>query len=109
MVIIDSIIRQLPGVLGHEQSAQCDSFADGLLDHPHYTRPEIVDGIAIPEVLKSGNHQAIARWRRQQALGLTWRKRPDLLAQQTLSDDDRRLLDEYKLDYQGVNDDEHDN
>lgn len=108
MVMIDSIIRHLPGVLGHAQSAQCDSFATGLLDHPHYTRPEVVDGEGIPPILKSGNHRAIAEWRLKQALGLSWEKRPDLLAKRTLSVDEQRLLNEYKLENQGANHDEHD-
>ena len=87
MVMIDAITRLLPGVLGHEDSAQQDSFgsSDGdaegisLLDYPHYTRPEEVDGIRVPEVLLSGDHQAIACWRQKQALGRTWLRRPDLL------------------------------
>ena len=98
MIMIDTIIRQLPGVLGHEQSAECDSFANGLLDCPHYTRPERVDGLSIPDVLKSGNHQAIANWRLKQSLGLTWLKRPDLLANRMLSEQEQRLLTEFKLD-----------
>lgn len=79
MTVIDAIARLLPGVLGHEQSAQNDSFSAGLLDHPHYTRPENWAGAPVPEVLMSGDHAAIRRWRLQQALGHTWLKRPDLL------------------------------
>ncbi len=92
-VLIDSIVRLLPGVLGHDQSAQQDSFTDNLLDCPHYTRPEVWDGEATPSVLLGGNHAEIARWRRQQALQRTAQLRPDLLNQAELSDEDRRLLD----------------
>lgn len=95
MVVIDALTRRLEGALGDARSAQEDSFATGLLDHPHYTRPEIVDGMVVPPVLLSGNHAAIARWRRQQALGRTAERRPDLLAGLTLSNEDRQLLDEY--------------
>ncbi len=95
MVIIDGIARLLPGALGHEGSAEADSFSEGLLDHPHYTRPEVIDGRAVPEVLLSGDHAAIARWRRKQSLGRTWARRPDLLAGRELSEEDRRLLEEY--------------
>jgi len=95
MVIIDGLTRLLPGALGHEDSAAQDSFVAGLLDHPHYTRPEIVDGREVPDVLRSGDHQAIARWRRKQALGRTWLRRPDLLAALTLSDEQRELLAEF--------------
>ena len=79
MVLMDAVIRLLPGVLGHADSAEQDSFADGLLDCPHYTRPEEIEGRRVPEVLKSGNHELIRRWRLQQALGRTWLRRPDLL------------------------------
>jgi tRNA (guanine37-N1)-methyltransferase len=103
MIMIDSIIRQLPGVLGHEQSAECDSFANGLLDCPHYTRPEVIEGLAVPEVLKSGNHAAIARWRLKQSLGITWLKRPDLLAQKVLTEEEQRLLTEFKDDWTQAN------
>ena len=95
MVLIDAIARQQPGALGDDASAIQDSFYEGLLDCPHYTRPEIVDGLAIPAVLKSGNHADIARWRKKQALGRTWQRRPDLLASLTLSKQDSLLLDEY--------------
>lgn len=94
-VIIDSVARQLPGVLGHEESADNDSFATGLLDHPHYTRPEIYKGKAVPETLLSGNHQKIDDYRLKQALGNTWIKRPDLFAGKTLSDKELLLLNEY--------------
>lgn len=95
MVLIDSLIRQIPGVLGHKDSAQQDSFSNGLLDYPHYTRPEVVQGLTVPKVLLSGNHKKIAIWRRKQSLGLTWQNRPDLLDETQLSEDDRKLLNEY--------------
>lgn len=95
MVMIDSVCRQLPGALGDEGSAAADSFVDGLLDHPHYTRPEELDGQRVPDVLLSGNHEAIRRWRRMMALGRTWHRRPDLLAERALDAESRRLLDEY--------------
>lgn len=94
-VLIDAIVRLLPGALGNENSAQEDSFATEILDHPHFTRPEHIDGCAVPEVLLSGDHAAIGRWRRQQALGATWLRRPDLLASIPLSVEDRQLLEEY--------------
>ena len=96
LVVIDAVARLLPGVLGHEDSAQQDSFADGLLDCPHYTRPEVFDGRPVPEVLTSGDHEAIRRWRLQQSLGRTWERRPDLLERRVLSDEERALLDEYR-------------
>ena len=83
------------GVLGHQDSAVEDSFNDGLLDCPHYTRPEDVDGRRVPEVLLSGHHGAIRRWRLKQSLGRTWLRRPDLLEGRTLSDEQRRLLEEF--------------
>jgi tRNA (guanine37-N1)-methyltransferase len=95
LVLIDAVVRLLPGVLGDEASAQQDSFSAGLLDWPHYTRPESYEGRAVPTVLLSGNHAAIQRWRTKQALGVTWLRRPDLLAQQDLSPEQRKLLDEY--------------
>lgn len=99
MVLIDSITRLLPGVLGHEDSAEQDSFAEGLLDCPHYTRPELVEGLGVPAVLKSGNHAAIARWRKKQMLGATWLKRPDLLAKKDLSAAEQALLNEFRQEY----------
>ncbi len=95
MVLIDGLIRLLPGALGHEDSAEQDSFSDGLLDYPHYTRPEIVDGEAVPEVLLSGDHAAIARWREKQALGRTWLRRPELLDERELSLEQQNLLAEF--------------
>jgi len=96
MVVMDSVIRQLPGVLGDSESAARDSFVNGLLDYPHYTRPEVYDGVAVPPVLMGGNHAEIERWRLKQSLGRTWRRRPDLMERRTLNDDERRLLDEFK-------------
>ncbi len=95
MVLIDAVTRLLPGVLGHNDSAVQDSFFDGLLDCPHYTRPEILEGLSIPAVLKSGNHADIAHWRKKQALGRTWQRRPDLLQARQLTDSEQALLDEY--------------
>ncbi len=95
MLMIDAITRLLPGALGDEESAQQDSFSDGLLDYPHYTRPEIIDDKKVPEVLLSGNHEAISRWRLTQALGRTWQRRPDLLKRRALSEKEKRLLAEY--------------
>jgi tRNA (guanine37-N1)-methyltransferase len=95
-VVIDAVARLLPGVLGDEQSAVQDSFVDGLLDHPHYTRPEVTDGRAVPEVLLSGDHEAIRRWRRKQALGRTWLRRPDLLEGKQLDEEAKSLLDEFR-------------
>jgi tRNA (guanine37-N1)-methyltransferase len=95
MALVDAVARWLPGALGHEQSAASDSFAAGLLDHPHYTRPERWRGQAVPEVLLSGDHRKIARWRLKQALGATWLKRPELLAGLELNDEQVRLLREF--------------
>ncbi|MCB1774588.1 MAG: tRNA (guanosine(37)-N1)-methyltransferase TrmD [Gammaproteobacteria bacterium] len=95
MVLMDTVIRLLPGVLGHADSAAQDSYADGLLDCPHYTRPEQVEGRTVPEVLLSGNHERIRRWRLQQALGRTWLRRPDLLRDRRLSDEEQQLLDDF--------------
>ena len=95
MVMMDAVIRLLPGVLGHVDSAEQDSYGDGLLDCPHYTRPEEIDGRAVPEVLTSGNHELIRRWRLQQALGRTWLRRPDLLENRRLSSEEQVLLDEF--------------
>jgi tRNA (guanine37-N1)-methyltransferase len=102
MVVIDCVVRQLPGALGDADSAGQDSFANGLLDCPHYTRPEVYEGIAVPPVLLSGNHAQIARWRLKQALGRTWRRRPDLLEQRGMSAAERALLEEYRQDTQGA-------
>lgn len=99
MVLIDAVVRQLPGALGDEQSASQDSFAHGLLDCPHYTRPEVYQGMAVPPVLLSGNHAQIERWRLKQALGRTWLRRADLLARRGMSEEERRLLEEFKQEY----------
>ena len=101
MVMMDSIIRLLPGVLGHELSAVEDSFTDGLLDCPHYTRPEDYKGECVPDILLSGNHAKIKQWRLKQALGRTWQRRPDLLEQRTLSHAEQGLLQEYKREVRG--------
>jgi tRNA (guanine37-N1)-methyltransferase len=98
-VVIDAVVRRLPGVLGDSQSAEQDSFSDGLLDCPHFTRPEVVEGLEVPAVLLSGDHQAIARWRRKQSLGRTWQRRPELLDRAELSAEDKDLLAEFKKDY----------
>ncbi len=95
MVLIDAVTRLLPGVLGDADSARQDSHVDGLLDCPHYTRPEEVDGMRVPPVLLGGNHAAIRRWRLQQALGRTWRRRPELLRERDLSAEEKRLLEEF--------------
>jgi tRNA (guanine37-N1)-methyltransferase len=102
MVLIDCIVRQLPGVLGDAESATQDSFVNGLLDCPHYTRPETYEGQKVPPVLLSGNHADISRWRLKQALGRTWQRRPDLLEKRVLSDDERKLLEEFKLELSGA-------
>jgi len=98
-VLIDAVARLIPGVLGDEQSAEQDSFTDGLLDCPHFTRPEMVAGMAVPGVLLSGDHQAIAVWRRKQALGRTWLRRPDLLDRSKLSGEDEILLAEFRAEH----------
>jgi len=95
MVCIDAMTRLIPGALGHEQSAQQDSFSQGLLDCPHYTRPEEFQGLKVPEVLMNGNHQAIQDWREQQSLGRTWQRRPDLLEHMVLDNRRQALLNEY--------------
>lgn len=95
LVVIDAITRLLPGALGDEDSAQQDSHVDGLLDYPHFTRPEQVEGIVVPDVLLSGNHADIGRWRTKQALGRTWQKRPDLLEKKVLSAEQEKLLKEF--------------
>lgn len=99
MVMIDAIARMISGVLGDEDSAMEDSFMTGLLDYPHYTRPEEIDGLTVPEVLLSGNHQAIQRWRLKQALGRTWLRRPELLEATELNDEQQLLLAEFQQEY----------
>ncbi len=95
LVVIDTISRLIPGVLGHADSAAEDSFAAGLLDCPHYTRPEVFNGQAVPPVLLSGNHAEIARWRMQQSLTRTWQRRPELLEKLQLTAEQQQLLDEF--------------
>ena len=95
MVLIDAVTRLLPGALGHAGSAEEDSFSDGLLDCPHYTRPEVYEGKGVPVVLTSGNHEHIRRWRLKQALGRTYERRADLLESRSLSGEEKKLLDEY--------------
>ena len=95
MAVTDAVVRLLPGVLGKDESAQQDSFMCGLLDYPHYTRPEEVEGRRVPTVLMSGDHARIARWRQQQALGRSFLRRPDLLERLNLNDEQKQLLAEY--------------
>lgn len=98
MVLIDALTRLLPGALNHAQSAEQDSFTDGLLDCPHYTRPEVLEGMRVPDVLLSGNHEHIRRWRLQQSLGRTWLKRPDLLHAINLTEEQQALLTDFRRD-----------
>lgn len=95
MVIVDAMSRTIPGVLGHDESAGQDSFSHGVLDCPHYTRPEEIDGSPVPAVLLSGNHKQIRQWRLQQALGRTWQRRPELLSRMELDLNEKKLLDEF--------------
>lgn len=95
MVLIDAVSRLVPGVLGHQDSAAEDSFSDGLLDCPHYTRPETLDDMSVPDVLLSGNHEAIRRWRLKQQLGRTWKRRPELLEDLELTKEQLTLLTEF--------------
>jgi len=95
VAVIDALVRLLPDVLGHEASAEQDSFSEGLLDCPHYTRPEVVDDLPVPAVLREGNHEQIRRWRLKQALGRTYVRRPDLVQDRVLTDEERQLLGEY--------------
>ncbi|HSG58179.1 MAG TPA: tRNA (guanosine(37)-N1)-methyltransferase TrmD [Woeseiaceae bacterium] len=95
MAVVDAVARLLPGVLGDDESAIQDSFEDGLLDHPHYTRPESIDGQRVPAVLLSGDHARIARWRDKQALGRTYLRRPDLVKKMELNKEQRKLLEEF--------------
>jgi len=96
MTLIDAVVRQIPGALGDGQSAAEESFVDGLLDCPQYTRPELYRDARVPEVLLSGHHENIRRWRLKQALGRTWLRRPDLLAARKLSEDEGKLLEEFQ-------------
>jgi tRNA (guanine37-N1)-methyltransferase len=99
-VVVDAVTRLLPGVLGDEQSAAQDSFTDGLLDCQHYTRPEEIEGLVVPPVLLSGDHGAIERWRKQQSLGRTWLRRPELLDRLELDEQERMLLAEFKAQFE---------
>lgn len=96
MALIDACVRQLPGALNDDASAVEESFVDGLLDCPHYTRPEVYEGVRVPDVLLSGNHASIRRWRLKQALGRTWQRRPDLLAGRSFSSEEVALLKEFQ-------------
>jgi tRNA (guanine37-N1)-methyltransferase len=98
LVIIDAVTRLIPGVLGDENSAEQDSYSDGLLDFPHFTRPEQLDIGDVPPVLLSGNHAHIERWRLKQSLGRTWLRRPDLLENKTLNTEQKKLLDEFRIE-----------
>ena len=102
MLVVDAVARLVPGVLGGENSAAEDSFSDGLLDCPHYTRPEELEGLRVPPVLLSGDHEAIRRWRLKQSLGRTLTTRPDLLSGRQLTAEERELLDEYIADRDAV-------
>jgi len=106
MILMDSMVRQIPGVLGDDASAQQDSFVQGLLDCPHYTRPEVYNGEGVPGVLMSGHHAEIEKWRLKQALGRTAERRPDLLAQRQLTKQEARLLAEYQQEQASVQQEE---
>ena len=99
LLMIDAAMRLIPGVLGDPHSAQQESFVESLLDYPHFTRPAALRGLAVPDVLISGNHEAIRRWRRKESLRQTLLKRPDLLDHHPLNTEDRQLLDEIEHDY----------
>jgi tRNA (guanine37-N1)-methyltransferase len=96
LVVVDAVTRLLPGVLGAEGGAERESFAAGLLEPPQYTRPEEFRGARVPEVLLSGDHARVARWRREQALFLTWRRRPELLTEASLTDEERKLIERFE-------------
>lgn len=100
MAVIDAMVRWIPGALGHVNSATEDSFVKGLLDCPHYTRPEVINGVSVPEILLTGDHQAIQKWRLKQQLGRTWLRRPDLLKTQVLDDNSLKLLTEFIDEYE---------
>ena len=101
LLLIDAVVRQLPGVLNDAQSSVEESFVRGLLDCPHYTRPDVYEGRAVPAVLRSGDHAAIARWRLKQSLGRTWLRRPDLLAARGVNAEESLLLDEFRQERDG--------
>ena len=98
MLITDAVSRMLPGVLGSEESAPTDSFYNGILEHPQYTRPREFEGMKVPEILFSGDHAKIARWRREEALRVTWKNRPDLLETAELDKKDREFLERLKME-----------
>ena len=106
MTLIDAVSRFVPGTLGHKDSAEEDSFADGLLDCPHYTRPEVYEGQQVPDVLLSGNHAKIREWRLKQQLGRTWLRRPDLLTHRELTREEELLLNEFIREHQAKADNE---
>ena len=95
MAVVDAVVRLLPDVLGDDESALQDSFSEGLLDHPHYTRPEVIDGRRVPEVLLSGDHVRIARWRRKQSIGRSYMRRPELVEKLNLDDEQKKMLAEF--------------
>ena len=103
LIVMDAVTRLLPGALGDADSAQQDSFMDGLLDYPHYTRPEEIEGLRVPEVLLGGNHADIRRWRHKQALGRTWIRRPDLLDAMQLNEEQQGLLNEFISEHESGN------
>lgn len=103
MTLIDAVARFIPGVLGKQASALEDSFAEGLLDCPHYTRPEVLDGLPVPQVLMSGHHEQIRKWRLEQSLERTWLRRPELLDSLALTDEQRVLLNNIKKRHKSVN------
>ena len=105
MTLIDAVSRFVPGTLGHQDSAQEDSFAEGLLDCPHYTRPEVFEGQPVPEVLLSGNHERIRKWRLMQSLGRTWLRRPDLLEGRAMTGEEEKLLAEFIRDHHDADND----
>ena len=99
LLMIDAITRQIPGVVNTEESISADSLAQGLLKYPQYTRPEVIKNLKVPDILLSGNHQAIEKWRLKASLGRTWLRRPDLLAKKTLTEEEKRLLNEFIQEY----------
>lgn len=101
LVVIDAVARLLPGTLGSAESAEQESFSDGLLDWPHYTRPALLDGMQVPEVLTGGDHAAVRRWRLREALGRTWLRRPELLERRGMSLEEKGLLEEFKVERAG--------
>jgi tRNA (guanine37-N1)-methyltransferase len=100
LVVMDAVMRLLPGVLGSEDSVEQESFMDGLLDYPQYTRPDTIDDQSVPDVLREGNHEAIRLWRLKQALGRTWLRRPELLSDRALSDEEQKLLNQFRAEHE---------